>query len=60
MTKATQENEVESSGLFVTWIVFWKLSYGCAEADMWEVVLLRTDTWCFSGSYLERRHVMFC
>lgn len=36
------------------------LSYVFAEADTWEGVLLRTQTWCFSGSYLKRRHVMFC
>jgi hypothetical protein len=34
---------------------------GCfAEADTWEVVLLKTDTWCFSGSCLGKGHMMFC
>jgi hypothetical protein len=34
---------------------------GCLdEADKWENVLLRTDTWCFSGSCLMRGHAMFC
>lgn len=33
---------------------------GCfIEADMWENVLLRTDTWCFSGGSQEKGHVMF-
>ena len=30
-----------------------------AEAHTWEDVLLRTDTWCFSGGSLEKRHVIF-
>ena len=31
-----------------------------AEAGMWEDVLLRTDTWCFSGGSLEKGHMTFC
>jgi hypothetical protein len=31
-----------------------------SEADMWEDVLLKTDMWYFSGSYLEKGHVIFC
>ena len=33
---------------------------GFAEADTSEDVLLRTDTWCFSGCYLGKGHGMFC
>lgn len=33
---------------------------GCfAKTDTREDVRLRTDTWCFSGSYLVKGHVMF-
>jgi hypothetical protein len=42
---------------------FWELSYErmfFAEADMWEGALLRTDMWYFSGSCLEKGHVLFC
>ena len=31
-----------------------------AEADTLEDVLLRTDTWCFSGSCLVKGHAVFC
>jgi hypothetical protein len=45
-------------------MVFWKLSYERTfffpEADIWEDVLLRTVTWRFCGSCLEKGHVMFC
>lgn len=30
------------------------------EAVFWEDVLLRTDTWCFSGGCLMKMHVMLC
>ena len=30
-----------------------------AKADMWEDVLLGTDMWCFSGSCLDKGHVVF-
>jgi hypothetical protein len=33
---------------------------GCfVEGDTWGDVLLRIDTWCFSGSSLGREHVIF-
>ena len=43
-------------------IFFWKLSYKrmFLLKQTWEDVLLKTDTWCFSGKCLERGHVMFC
>lgn len=31
-----------------------------AEAYAWEDVLLSTDMWCFSGSYLENVHMIIC
>jgi hypothetical protein len=61
----TRTLEVEMTGFFgdsvVSCDVFWKLSYErlfFAEADMWEDVLLITGSWCFSGSCLEKGHMM--